>query len=252
MPTILLSRGDDWLRPDWPVALKRGAGLLVLSGMLLRRIRLDGRYGAELLGPGDLLRPWEREDSAASIPRQEGWHVLAPSRMGILDLGFLHRCGAYPEISAALVGRALRRSRNLAVHMAIVHHPRIETRLSMLFWHLADRWGVMRGDGVTVPIKGLTHSLLAELIAAQRPTVSAALGALERTGTIIRVPAGYRLHGSPPVGMVDIAPGDRPNERGSNSVTALSVVTTQESSVGSTIIASVTAPLAPAGDGSDR
>jgi CRP-like cAMP-binding protein len=85
--------------------------------------------------------------------------------------------------------------------MAIVHHPRIDARLTMLFWHLADRWGVMGADGVTVPITGLTHSILADLVAAQRPTVSAALGALERKGAIVRVSGGYRLHGSPPVEM---------------------------------------------------
>lgn len=208
--TVLLSRGDDWQQLDWPSALKHGAGLLVLSGVLLRRIWLDGRYGAELLGPGDLLRPWQREDAAASIPRQDGWHVLSPARKAILDLAFLQRSTAYPEISAALMGRALRRSRNLAVHMAIVHHPRVETRLRMLFWHLADRWGVMRSDGVTVPLKGLTHSLLADLVAAQRPTVSAALGSLEKQGTIVRMSSGYRLHGSPPVEMLDLAAGQRP------------------------------------------
>lgn len=205
--TVLLGRGDDWEQLDWPPPLKHGAGLLVLSGVLLRRIWLDGRYGAELLGPGDLLRPWQREDAAASIPRQDAWHVLEPARMAILDLPFLQRCGAYPEISAALLGRALRRSRNLAVHMAIVHHPRVETRLSILFWHLADQRGVMGANGVTVPVKGLTHSILADLVAAQRPTVSAALGSLERRGAIVRVPGGYQLHGSPPAEMASVTAG---------------------------------------------
>jgi hypothetical protein len=38
--------------------LARGAfGLLVLAGLLIRRVGRDGRFGAELLAPGDILRP---------------------------------------------------------------------------------------------------------------------------------------------------------------------------------------------------
>ena len=39
-----------------------GIGLLVLDGLLVRRVGIEGRFGAELLGEGDLLRPWEGEE----------------------------------------------------------------------------------------------------------------------------------------------------------------------------------------------
>ena len=39
-----------------------GIGLLVLEGLLVRRVGVDGRFGAELLGEGDLLRPWQGAD----------------------------------------------------------------------------------------------------------------------------------------------------------------------------------------------
>src|SRR5215213_11985602 len=42
-----------------PRAGRGGLGLLVLEGLVVRRVGFDGRWGAELLGPGDLLRPWE-------------------------------------------------------------------------------------------------------------------------------------------------------------------------------------------------
>jgi len=100
-----------------------------------------------------------------------------------------------------LVARCLRRSRSLAVNMAIVHHPRVETRVHMLLWHFADRWGTVRKDGVLLPVP-LTHSLLADLVAAQRPTVSAAIGALQRDGSVERVDGGWLLHGSPPGELV--------------------------------------------------
>src|SRR5262245_39352366 len=38
-----------------------GYGLLVLDGLLLRRVGVEGRYGAELLLNGDLLRPWQQD-----------------------------------------------------------------------------------------------------------------------------------------------------------------------------------------------
>ncbi len=50
-------------RPD---VTADGIGLLVLEGLLIRRVGVDGRFGAELLGEGDLLRPWQ----GADMPRR--------------------------------------------------------------------------------------------------------------------------------------------------------------------------------------
>jgi CRP/FNR family cyclic AMP-dependent transcriptional regulator len=193
---IVLERGA-WPEPQWSQDVRRGLGLLVLDGMLLRRVGLDGRSGAELIATGDLLRPWQREDAVASVPRRSGWQILQRSRIAILDIEFARRIAPHPDITGQLVARALGRSRRLAVIMAIVHQPRVETRLHMLLWHLADRWGTVRPGGVFVPVH-LTHTILAELVAARRPTVSAALGALEQTGAIDRSPGGWMLIGSPP------------------------------------------------------
>lgn len=74
-----------WVQPEWPASIRSGAGLLILSGLLIRRVGLEHRHGAELLGAGDLLRPWQREDAASSLPRQAGWHVLERARIAILD-----------------------------------------------------------------------------------------------------------------------------------------------------------------------
>lgn len=194
---VVMVRRGPWDATGWPDRVRRGLGLLVLDGLLLRRVGIRGRGGAELLASGDLLRPWQREDSVASVPRKSGWQVLETARIAVLDIDFARRIANHPEIHGQLVARALRRSRQLAVNMAIVHHPRVETRVGMLLWHLADRWGVVRQDGVLVPLS-LTHTVIGDLVAAQRPTVSAALGALQRQGCIARVAAGWLLHGSPP------------------------------------------------------
>lgn len=193
---ITLPRGT-WRPPAWSNAVRSGAGLLILEGMILRRVGVEGRFGAELLSTGDLMRPWQREDLHSSVPRKLCWQVLDRSKLAVLDIDVMRRIADYPEIQSRLVARALRRSRRLALHIAIVHQPKVEARLYMLLWHLADRWGTVRADGVMMPVR-LTHETLAELLAARRPTVSSAVGALERTGVLERTSEGWLLHGSPP------------------------------------------------------
>jgi CRP/FNR family cyclic AMP-dependent transcriptional regulator len=193
--TLVLPCGP-WEPPAWTPEVRGGPGLLMLEGMILRRVGVEGRYGAELLAAGDLLRPWQREDAGSSVPRELCWQVLDRSRIAVLDLDLMRRLADYPEIQSRLIARALRRSRRLALHIAIVHQPKVQARLQMLLWHLADRWGTVRADGVMMPVR-LTHETLAELIAARRPTVSSAIGALERTGMLERTSEGWLLHGSP-------------------------------------------------------
>lgn len=194
---ILMLSPGPWSEGEWPPNVKDGAGLLVLDGLLIRRVGIDRRYGAELLAAGDLLRPWQREDVVASVVRESGWRVLRRARLALLDLDFLRRAAPYPEVVVALIDHTLRRSRSLAVNMAIVHQPRVEMRLQMVLWHLADRWGSVSRDGVNLPLR-LTHALLADLVAARRPTVSAAVSTLQREGLITRASDGWCLHGSPP------------------------------------------------------
>jgi CRP-like cAMP-binding protein len=203
----------DELPTSWPSHVLDGLGLLVLDGLLLRRVGLDGRFGAELLGRGDLLRPWQTEDAMASIPQTSGWQVLRRGRVALLDLDFARRIVPYPELHGQLIARAIRRSRYLSTSIAIMHQPRVETRLQLLLWHLADRWGRVRPDGVLLPLK-LTHVILGELVGARRPTVSAALGAIERQGRISRNGVGWLLHGPPPGELNGNGPSNPREQRG--------------------------------------
>ncbi len=43
-----------------PIPIDDGIGLLVLEGVMLHRVGIDGRFGAELVGEGDVLRPSTR------------------------------------------------------------------------------------------------------------------------------------------------------------------------------------------------
>ena len=74
----------------------------------------------------------------------------------------------------------------------------MDRRLKALFWHLAERWGRVSGDGVIVPL-ALTHRILGQLVGARRPTVSTALSELAERDELTRRPDGsWLLRGDPP------------------------------------------------------
>ncbi len=206
-PVARLRRGRwSGAQPDLS---QGGIGLLVLEGLLIRRVGIDGRYGAELLGQGDLLRPWQGEDAPPTLLSSTGWQVLEPTQVALLDRRVAQRLARYPELTGRLAGRALERSRNLAINMAIVHQPRVEIRLHMLLWHLAGRWGRVRGDGILVPLR-LTHTVLSDLVAARRPTVSTALAELVRRGTLQVLDGCWLLTGEPPGELLELGTQTEP------------------------------------------
>ena len=185
---------------DRPAAPDTGIGLLVLQGVLVHRVGINDRYGAELLGEGDLLRR-PQDELPSSLTPSDRWLVLEPARIAVLDERFMHQLGSHPELGSRLFARAVLRARQLAVNMAIVHQARVDTRLHLLLWHIAGRWGRVRSDGVVVPLR-LTHNVLAELVAARRPTVTSALSELSRRGLVHSVTEGWLLRGDPP-GEID-------------------------------------------------
>jgi hypothetical protein len=182
-----------------------GFGLLILHGLLIRRVDVGGRFGSELLGEGDLLRPWHGDASPTPSVRVM-WRVVEPTQVAVLDEQFVRRVSRYPQLSALLVDRALQRSRNLAVNMAIVHQPRVDVRLHMILWHLAGRWGRVRSDGVRLPVR-LTHDVLADLVAARRPTVTSALSELADQGLVDAVDEGWLLSGPAPGELLALEAG---------------------------------------------
>lgn len=188
----------DWVGPG-------GIGLLIMEGLIVRRVGVDDRYGAELLGEGDLLRPWQGEEPSSSLSRTTGWRVLEPTRLAVLDETAARCMAGYPQLTGALVGRAVERSRSLAINMAIIHQARVNIRLLMLLWHLADRWGRVRAEGVVLPLH-LTHSVLADLVAARRPTVTTSLTELGRQGLVEALDRGWLLRGDPPGELLELEP----------------------------------------------
>lgn len=174
-----------------------GLGLLVIEGTLVRRVGLAGRYGAELLSAGDVLQPARHDGEEATLPFEATWHVLSPLRMAVLDLAWMAQMAPFPEVFAELAARIMVRSRRLASLLAIAQHHRLEDRLRLFFWELADRYGRVGPDGVRLDLR-LTHELISHVVGAHRPSVSAALGRLEDGGQLRRQGRNWVLLGDPP------------------------------------------------------
>jgi CRP/FNR family cyclic AMP-dependent transcriptional regulator len=173
-------------------------GLLIVEGFLARSLRLGGRMCAEILGPGDLVRPWVRVGDYSSIPIQDSWEALERTRFAVLDRRFAAAVSDWPEITAAILDRMMVRSHWLALHLAVAHLRRVESRVLVVLWHFADRWGSVRRDGVALHLN-LTHTLLAAIVAAERPSVTLALASVRDRGLVERDDGhGWLLHGGPP------------------------------------------------------
>jgi CRP/FNR family cyclic AMP-dependent transcriptional regulator len=187
----------------WDVARLTAAsadhvGLLILDGVLSRELVVADHVSAELLGPGDLVRPWQGGTRASLLPVDALWSVLSSLTVAVLDRRFAAEAARYPEITAVLFDRLSERSVRLATTQAISQLTRVDRRLKALFWHLAERWGRVSGEGVVVPL-ALTHRILGQLVGARRPTVSTALSELAERGELVRRPDGsWLLRGDPP------------------------------------------------------
>jgi CRP/FNR family transcriptional regulator, cyclic AMP receptor protein len=173
-------------------------GFLIADGLLSRDVEVIGRRCVELLGPGDVMRPWRWDSEGSHVQAEVDWTVLEPTRLAVLDHGLVERITPWPQLGVELFNRGTRRAHHLAVALAIAHHQRVDDRLLLTLWHLAERWGRVHPDGIVLPLP-LSHQRLADLVGAHRPTVTSALGDLAREGRIDRRDNGdWVLHGAPP------------------------------------------------------
>ena len=179
-------------------------GFLLVDGMVSREVILGDTVSAELLGPGDLIRPWDLAAGGELLETQVRWSVVSEhADAALLDRRFAAELNSHPEVNVALIDRLNARAARLAITQAISQLQRVDQRLTALFAHLSERWGRMTADGVVLPLR-LSHRMLGHLIGARRPTVSSAIGELARAGELVRLPneswlvrCGPAAHGRP-------------------------------------------------------
>ncbi len=175
-------------------------GLLLLEGVVSREVVVADTVSTELLGPGDVLRPWAMNEAPSLLRTTVRWNALTECRVAVLDRRFGNRLSQWPEVNSLLIDRLNDRAQRLATTQAISQLNRVDRRLLALFWHLAERWGRITTDGVAVPLT-LSHRMLGQLVGARRPTVSTAIGELARRDELVRRPNGTWLLKGDPAGL---------------------------------------------------
>jgi CRP/FNR family transcriptional regulator, cyclic AMP receptor protein len=173
-------------------------GYLVIEGLLARDVVLAGHVSTELLGEGDLVQSWAASSDETLIHYRVYWHVLSRVKLAILDGEFARTLVHWPQVLAVILERANRRALHMSIHQALLQLSPVETRLLVLFWHLAGRWGRVTPKGVLLPL-ALTHQVMGQLVGCQRASVTTALKSVSASGLVERLAdGGWLLHGEPP------------------------------------------------------
>jgi DNA-binding transcriptional ArsR family regulator len=166
-------------KPDSPLFV----GYLILDGTFTREVAVSGRPSIELLGPGDLIRPWVVPRALDVMHVTDEWSLISTGRLAVIDEEFHLQAQDFPSVITVLMDRVVARSRWLGFHVALCQLPRIDHRLLLTFRYLVERWGTPGPHGVKIQIR-LSHRNLAALIGARRPKVSSALSTLSERGLI--------------------------------------------------------------------
>jgi CRP/FNR family cyclic AMP-dependent transcriptional regulator len=178
----------------WFEAVGHGPGVLILDGLISIETRVGDRTAADLIGTGDLLQPVSPRPDEIVRPH-DLFRALWPTRVAVLDQDFAERVRPWPGLAVALLRRAGRRTADADALRAIAGQPRLELRLVLLLWHLATRWGRVERGGIHLMLP-LTHRLLGQLIAAERPSVTHALARLAHSGLVTGHTDDLHLHGT--------------------------------------------------------
>ena len=202
-PLLELPTGA-WQPPAASHSSEKHFGLLMLVGLLTRDFELADRTFTELRGPEDILRPWDDATEVGSICGRISWTAVESTRVCWLDADFAAAVAPWPGIAAVVVERAVRRARLLSFRLAIIELKHIHLRVLLLLWHLSDRWGRVRPDGVHLELR-LTHHLIARMVGAHRTSVTVALHRLAAEKRVDRCPDGtWLLLGDPPNEVSDL------------------------------------------------
>ncbi|MCW2994728.1 MAG: Crp/Fnr family transcriptional regulator [Conexibacter sp.] len=211
--TLDVARGVWELDPAW-AATGAVLGLLILAGVLARDLIVGRRRSLEILGPGDIVRPWPEDRHVGTADLDLRFNALEPVRFASLDAQFATHAVRYPGVISQVTGRVMGRATSASLRLLVHQVVRIDDRVLVSLWGLAERFGRVTPDGVLMPVP-INHTMMARFVGAQRPTVSQAVGELTRRGEVERLEGGgWLLKGEFPE---HVLPGVRTaNGNGSN------------------------------------
>ena len=219
LPTAAIPRGPWTVETLERAGQVRGevTGFLVLRGVVTMEVSVLDRTCVRLIGSRELILLDTLPTDA--LPVTWGWAAHAPTDVAIFDDRLLVIGKRWPRLLSTILERAAHQTRQTLLQQAISQLPRVEDRIRALFWVIAERQGLVRADGVFVPL-AVTHELIAQMIGGQRPTVSLGLTRLAEQGLLRPVEGGWLLH---PASREDISvpasrpPSQREADRGSKT-----------------------------------
>jgi hypothetical protein len=195
--TVEAPRGTWDLDQTW-AATGAELGLLMLEGVIARDAGVGRRVSLEILGAGDIVRPWPKDRHAEALKVRLRFNVMEPVRFAVLDAGFAARAARWPLVLGQVAGRIMGRATSASLRLLIHQVVRIDDRVLLSLWGLSERFGRVTPEGVLIPVP-INHTMMARFVGAQRPTVSQAVGELTRRGEVERLEDGsWLLKGSFP------------------------------------------------------
>lgn len=108
---------DGGCRRTRSSATARPFAALLLRGLVTHEVMLAGRCSANLLGPGDLFRPWHSADTP--LPCDERWTATGGAAIAVLDERFVATARRWPSLSAVVHERLPEQLEVAAVRGAI-------------------------------------------------------------------------------------------------------------------------------------
>ena len=179
----LVSARDEDLAEVIGTQVPGAFDFLVVDGVVIKQTVLHRRAALELLGVGDVLAPpltATRQIESRSLSR---YLAHGPVSLAALETHFRLAVRRWPDIADYLHDRLGQQTHRASMHLAMLHLPRVEDRITALFADLAERFGRISGDGILVDLP-LTHELIGGLVGSRRPTVTLALQKLSTDGTL--------------------------------------------------------------------
>jgi CRP-like cAMP-binding protein len=158
--------------------------MVVVTGTVLRETHLGGRSVVELLGTSDIIETHPDDELTTLVSRTE-YFAQQPTTVAILDDRFRLAARRWPALHQVVGEQHARQARRASRHLAALALTRVEDRVIAVFCELSDRWGRVTPAGIRIDIP-LTHTVIGQLVAAQRPTVSLALKDLAAACSLTR------------------------------------------------------------------
>jgi CRP-like cAMP-binding protein len=180
--TMTLEAGEPYFQAAFPadafISVEEGFVVVRAGGPPPSRSVITA-----IAGPGELLLTPEPDEVVVA---------LTEARLALIGPNAQARLLQSPDLAEQLVDGlavALRQKQEAAASLGPTRHrERVRLRLSQL----AAQYGHVVRDGIRIDFP-LSHSLLAEMIASSRETVTRALDELQRSGFVSREGSTYRV-----------------------------------------------------------